>query len=231
VPAAAREWHRGRMADYPLIASNGTGWFLDGLTGDVVLKVRSVVTHRIGPSGATTSIGAVVAPATNFAAFLAAAATVSGTLTAGALAPGAPTALIKTAKVVNTAAQLKALAATPRTIVPAVAGAFLQLIACAWKFNHGSEVLAEPTAPDDMVIRYDDGAGVIASTSPDSGVLICAAADAYATALPVVIEGGAVADLVNVPLVLHNTGDEWTGNASNDASLETTVLYIEHDVS
>jgi len=39
--------------------------------------------------------------------------------------------------------------------------------------------------------------------------------------------GGAVADRVNTPLVLDNTGTDYTGNASDDATLDVIVSYLE----
>lgn len=144
---------------------------------------------------------------------------------------GAATALIKTAKVTLTATQIKALATTPITLVAAVADKFHQFLGASFKYNYGSEILAEPSAPDDMQVKYVDGTGVAASSLPDSGQLLVPAADQYAAAIPLAVEGGTLAEHVNVPLVLFNTGANFTGNASDDATLEVTVSYIEHDMS
>lgn len=150
------------------------------------------------------------------------------TLTGGAVHGPATTGLLKTAKVTVSSAELLALAATPKTLVAAVANKLFQLLGVAFKFNYGTVQYVEPSAPDDMQVKYVDGSGVAASSIPDSGQLIVPAADQYGIAIPLVVEGGTLAEHVNVPLVLHNTGGEWT---TGDGTLEVTVHYIEHDVS
>jgi hypothetical protein len=144
---------------------------------------------------------------------------------------GATAALVKTRKTVLTNVQIKALAAHPIAVVPAVANKMHQFLGGLLKLNAGANVLVEQTAPDDLVFRYVDGLGAIVSTSPDSGALIVSAVDAHAIVQPIAVEGLALAACVGVPIVAHNTGDEWIGNAANDATLEVTVAYVEHDVS
>lgn len=150
------------------------------------------------------------------------------TATAGISVGAATNGLIKSTRVAVTAAELKALTATPKTLVAAVAGKMHQFLGASFFFDYGSEVLAEPSAHDDPIIKYVNGSGSIASSAPDAGVLLVAAGDRYATAIPVAVEGAAAAALVNVPLVLCNaSGHDWTGNASNDSVLYVTTFYRE----
>lgn len=164
---------------------------------------------------------------------VAGATTLTGLATATAgVQPGPDTAgIIKTRKTSITAAQLKALNATPITVVPAVAAKMIVPISFALKFEYGSEVLAEPTAPDDPEFKYVDGSGVACSATMDAGQLLVPAADQYAVIPALQVEGGTLAEHVNVPIVFHNTGGEYTGNASEDSVLEVTVVYVELDVS
>ena len=166
------------------------------------------------------------------------AATVAETLGVTGLVTAAAGVLLhadvieKVAKVALTGAEIKAAAATPITAVAAVAGKMLIPLSSAWKFSAGSEILVEPSAPDDFALRWVDGSGHIISEAPDSGVLFASAGpvDAYAMAAGIFQEG-VLAEAVNVPIVIHNTGGELTGNATEDAVLEVWVRYLEVDVS
>ncbi len=146
-------------------------------------------------------------------------------LTRGNTLNGTPQ--VKSTKTTLLATDLKALAATPITCVPAVGGKILQFEGSVSKFNAGSETLVEPSAPDDPQFKYKDGSGAAVSGLLDAGSLITGTSDKYATAPPITVEGGVEADRINVPIVLHNTGAEWTGNASDDATLDVTVFYRE----
>ena len=139
--------------------------------------------------------------------------------------------VVKSAKVTLTATQIKALATTPIELVAAKAGAFFEFLGAAFHLNYGSETLAEPSAPDDLEIKYVDASGTTASTTVDAGAALVGTADKYTTATPIQVAGGLIAARVNVPLVLDNTGSNYTGNASDDSTLDVTVSYIEHDVS
>jgi hypothetical protein len=154
------------------------------------------------------------------------------TLTAGLLPGPATKVLIKSKKTSLTAAEIKALATTAIECVAAVANKMLVPIAAAYKFTAGTEILVEPSAPDDIALRWVDNSGHIISEQVDAGVLIASAGpvDAYAYCLGVYQEG-VLAEAVNVPIVVHNTGTDWTGNASNDCAMDVWILYAEVDVS
>jgi hypothetical protein len=158
--------------------------------------------------------------------------TFAGVIATGGFTPGPGTAsLFKSAKTSITAAQLKALAATPIEVVAAVANKMHLFLGASLKLEYGSEVLVEPSAPDDPQFKYVDGSGVACSAVFDAGEIIVPAADAYAWVPGTQVEGGTLAEHVNTPIVLHNTGGEYTGNASDDTVLEVTVYYMELDVS
>jgi len=156
----------------------------------------------------------------------------SATITGGHI-HAATEALHKTAKITLTATQIKAAATSPFTLVAAVANKMMIFKGAALKFNAGAEILVEPSAPDDFAIRYTDGSGDIVGDTGDSGILFATAgpADAYAEMHPIPVVPGVLADRVNTPLVLDNTGTDLTGNASDDATLDVYISYIEVDMS
>jgi hypothetical protein len=230
------------MAYLPIIGGDGNGWFIEDATGDVVLLLNNAVKHRITKAGGVTSGGTITAEDLTATDDLAVGddASISGALgvtglatlsAGGTLGPGTAGIVKTSAPVSITAAELKALAATPKTILAAVASKMLCPIGFHCMFDYGSEVLAEPSAPDDPQFKYVDGSGVACSATFDAGELLVKAADQYAWIPAIQVEGGTLAELVNVPIVLHNTGGEYTGNASNDSVLEVTAVYYELDVS
>lgn len=119
-----------------------------------------------------------------------------------------------------TNAQMLALVATPVTLVPAPgAGLILEFISGALFFDY-TAAYGEPSAPDDLVVRYENGSGTITSQDVDATNFLTAAADAMAFVAPL---AGAITTVRlktavdNKALVLHNTGaaDYTGGNAGN----------------
>jgi len=146
---------------------------------------------------------------------------VTGALTA----PG-----LKTAAVALTAAQVKALAATPVQLVAAPgAGKVLEYLGAVVRLQAGSEALAEDVGGSNLGIKYTDDSGVQVSEEIEMTGFITQTSDYQTRSMPVkdaiVAETGAA----NQSLVVHNVGaGEITGNASGDAVLEFYVAYRVH---
>lgn len=138
---------------------------------------------------------------------------------------------VQTATVAITAAEVKALRATPITLVAAPgANKVIELISCKLKLDYGSEVFTETA--DNLAIKYTDGSGVAVSDTIESTGFIDQSADTMTSAVPVKDAIVTVAGSANKPLVLHNTGDgEIAGNASNDSVLDVYVLYRVIDIA
>jgi hypothetical protein len=132
---------------------------------------------------------------------------------------------IQYATVAVTNGQIKALRASPKTLVAAPAsGYILKLLGGMIALNAGSNVLTE--SADNLAVKYTDGSGVAVSETIETTGFIDQAADTYTSIVPVkdaiVAETGAAAQA----LVLHNTGDgEIAGNAAADATLAVHIWY------
>ena len=126
-------------------------------------------------------------------------------------------------------ANIKALAAGVELVAAPGASRWLELVSASFWMDYGSEALAEPSSPDDLVIEYDTGTGPAASATIVASGFITAAADTMAFAVPVSVAGTAASALVNKNLALINTGGDYTGNASNDTVLRVIVNYRIHD--
>lgn len=132
-------------------------------------------------------------------------------------------------EVTLTAAQIKALAATQQTLVAAPgADKVIQVLGIQMILNYGSEVLAEPSAPDDLEVVYDAAGGT--SIADVIGDFVVGSADAIAQPQIKDIPGTAAATtMVNKAVVLDNTGGEYTGNASDDTTITVVTTYEIHD--
>lgn len=132
---------------------------------------------------------------------------------------------VEMVEVTLTAAEVKALAATQKTLVAAPgAGKMLQFISATLKLNYGSEAFTE--SADNLAIKYTDDSGVAVSQTIESTGFIDQTADTYTNALPALNAIVAASAAENQPLVLDNTGDgEIAGNASNDSTLTVAIVY------
>jgi hypothetical protein len=136
-----------------------------------------------------------------------------------------------TAKVTLTNAEIKALRATPKTLVAAPGTSrVLEFVSAVIKLKAGANVLTESTA--NLAVKYTDGSGVQVSTTIESTGFVDQAVNTqtYAQAKldPIAASSGAE----NKALVLHNLGaGEFAGNAAADATMEVYVTYRVHDVS
>lgn len=134
----------------------------------------------------------------------------------------------KFADVLVANAEIKALRATPKTLVPAPgAGKVLEFVSAVLQLKAGANVLTEATA--NLAIKYKDGTGVQVSQTIETTGFIDQAADQVTYGLVKLDPITARAGCENQPLVLHNLGaGELAGNAANDALLRVKVLYRVH---
>jgi hypothetical protein len=130
----------------------------------------------------------------------------------------------KVVKITN--AEIKALRASPKVLVPAPgAGWFLLLEYLVLILDYGSNVLTE--SADNLVVEYESGqdaTGAIETTG-----FIDQAADQMAIILPAAIPTATAANIANKNLRLFNTGDgEFAGNAAADTIMYAIVEYSVH---
>lgn len=139
--------------------------------------------------------------------------------------------LIKYATVALTNANIKALRATPITLVAAQgANKVIELISATLKLVAGTNVLTETA--DNMAVKYTDGSGVAVSQAIEATGFIDQAANTVTNALPKIDAIAALSVSANQALVLHNTGDgEYAGNAANDATMTVKIAYRVHDLA
>lgn len=130
-----------------------------------------------------------------------------------------------------TSAEIKALRATPKTLVDGIAGKTIQLVSATLLMDYGGTNAFTETA-DNLAIRYTDGSGVIVSQAIETTGFIDQTADTVTNALPKIDAIVTVAGSKGKALVLHNTGDgEIAGNAGNNNTMEVAVSYIVNELN
>lgn len=136
--------------------------------------------------------------------------------------------VLKYAEVSITNAQIKALRATPKTLVAAPgAGKVLEFVSGVLFHDYGSNALTEST--DNMAVRFTDGSGTIVSQAIESGGFVDATADTMTNILPKIDAAASKTGCENQALVLHNTGDgEFGGNAAADTVWRAKITYRVH---
>lgn len=130
------------------------------------------------------------------------------------------------AVVTLTSAQIKALRATPITLVPAPKTGYVNvLVQACLKLKYGGTNVFTETA-DNLAIRFTDGSGAIVSQTIETTGFIDQSANTETSCLPKIDAIVASSASAGAPLVLHNTGDgEIAGNAGNDNQLQVVVIY------
>lgn len=136
-----------------------------------------------------------------------------------------PGLMAPTAVVTLTNAEIKALRATPKTLVAAPgSGRMLMLVGGFIKLDAGTEVLAESTA--NLGVKYNNGSGVQVSTTVECTGFIDQEADTYTSIVPKADAIVAASGAENKALVLHNLGaGEFSGNATADATMTVYLWY------
>lgn len=125
-----------------------------------------------------------------------------------------------------TSQQIKALLATPITLVPAIPGGIIELISLELILDYGTNVF---TNPQDPIVRYASGGGVAACAAIPFTGFIDTAGDMRINVLATTNQRTLKSQCQNVPLVIHNNGaSEITGNAANDSVLRIKTSYRVH---
>lgn len=139
---------------------------------------------------------------------------------------------IQYATVTVSNAEIKALNATPKTLVAAQgADTVVQLVSCVIKLNAGSEALTEPNNDENLQVLYGAG-GTAATAAIEFTNFLDQTSDETQIELGAQVASAASSDLENKALVLENVGTgEIAGNASEDATLTVKVAYRVHDFS
>lgn len=215
------------LADGPPVAlsNTSTGFFFGfamaaigaGLTATIdVLHVQS-------PGAGTLGAGTVGA------ANLAAGAARANLTATPARSSELAETTIQYAEVALTNANIKNLRATPIQLVAApAAGKVLEFVSATLLLDYGSNVLTRPNADEDMVVKYENGAGPVASEATAAGFPV-ANADQVCVLGKAATATMTAAATVAKALVLHNDGSaEFGGNAANDTLLRVKVAYRVH---
>lgn len=128
---------------------------------------------------------------------------------------------VHSVEVAITNAQIKALRATPKTLVAAPGASRVnEYVGMMLIHDYGTNALTE--SADNLAVRYTNGSGAQVSTDIEATGFVDATADKVINSIP-------QKDVICVPnaaLVLHNTGDgEYGGNAAADTVWRAKVSY------
>jgi hypothetical protein len=129
------------------------------------------------------------------------------------------------AEVAITNAELKAIRATPKTLVQAPgAGLAVKLVGGVLLLDYGTNVLTE--SADNLAVKYTNGSGAAVSETIEATGFIDASADTLTSIEPIKDAIVAKSGSEDKALVLHNTGDgEYGGNAGADTVLRAKIFY------
>ncbi len=132
---------------------------------------------------------------------------------------------VRVVEVALTNAEIKALRATPKTLVAAPGAGYVSVFLSAMLLlDYGSNALTE--SADNLVVRYTDGSGTTVSEAIEATGFIDQTADTFTTARAKLDGITSKTNGENKALVLHNTGDgEFGGNAAADTTMRVKVWY------
>lgn len=172
-----------------------------------------------------TSTGVAVAVATADAANPS--STVRCRLTSGAT-PAIAAPLVQSATVSLTNAEIKALRATPKTLVAAPGSTkIVEFVSAILVLHAGANVLSESTA--NLAVKRTNGSGVQLSQTIEMTGFIDQAVDTITSAESKIDAIEAASAAKNGALVLHNLGaGEFGANAANDATVDVHITYRTH---
>jgi len=127
-------------------------------------------------------------------------------------------------EVTVTAAQTKALRATPKAVLAAPgAGKVIQVLGGTLLLDYGTTQFAEDAGGSNLGLRYTDGSGVKASDDIEMTGFITQAGDYATSVTPKTDAIVAKAGVENQGLVLHNVG---AGEiVTGDSVLKLKVVY------
>lgn len=125
--------------------------------------------------------------------------------------------------------QIKSLIDTPIELLPAPTARFsLFFLFSILRFDPGSEVLTE--SGDNLAIKYTNGAGLQISETIEMTGFIDQSQLTFTNALPTANSIISAANSYGQPIVLHNTGRNFEGNVSDDATLLIRTYYVINNV-
>lgn len=150
----------------------------------------------------------------------------TGKLAANAVTTGKlDVSTIQYAEVALTADEIKALRATPKTLVAAPgAGKAIEFLSAVLLLDATATAFAEDA--DNMAIKYTDGSGTSVSETIEATGFIDQTADTLIAVKPATSAAIAKSACENKALVLHNTGDgEY---ATGTGTMRAKVAYRVH---
>ena len=147
------------------------------------------------------------------------------TATGGVSAGNAADSFLYTDTVELTSQQIKALKATPITLVAAKGvNKIIELVSAVFILNYSTAVFTEDA--DNLVIEYEDGQDATAAIEMTG--FIDQAADQVAFIRAATIPTMTAATAANKALRLYNPNDEIGGNAGNQSAMTVKVTYWVH---
>lgn len=130
-----------------------------------------------------------------------------------------------TLKVNLTNAEIKALRATPKTLVASPKEGRLNFVGARLVLKYGGTNVFTETA-DNLAIRYTDGSGAKVSDDIECTGFIDQSANTETNARAKADAIVASENAIGKALVLHNIGDgEFGGNAGNDNTMEVYITF------
>jgi hypothetical protein len=133
---------------------------------------------------------------------------------------------IGSVSVALTAAEIKALAASPKTLVAAQGtNKVLVLVSAVFQLHDDGTDYDDAAGDGDLVIKYVDDSGVAASAALQGDGLLDAATEGIGVFVPTGAIG-VIAQLENTALVLDNDGAEYT-TGTRTATVHVTYRVVD----